>query len=371
MRMGTIMGIPIYFHFTFLFIIPIFAAVFAFNSGDIFGITLGYYDLDIVLPAKILLGAICAILFFFTILLHELGHSYVALRHGYSIRSITLLIFGGVAQMEDTPKQPAVEGWMAFVGPAVSFLIGLILTPIYFAIESLRNPGVGLQAFQVTCGVLGFYNLLLGAFNLVPAFPMDGGRILRSFLAKRMGMLRATQTAVKVGRVFAIGMVVVGIFTINVFIIFIGFFIYIGASEEETMTKFSLALEGVKVEEIMNPEVLWVSPSMTLNQVLGRMMEEHRTSFPVVEDSSLVGVVSAAQIDQVPKDQRDSVTAGSIADRSPAHVRNYVDATEVLKALSDRKDFVVVLDERDEFVGSITKDELFSIVTVLDVKKGL
>jgi CBS domain-containing protein len=101
------------------------------------------------------------------------------------------------------------------------------------------------------------------------------------------------------------------------------------------------------------------------------MMEEHRTSFPVVEDSSLVGVVSAAQIDQVPKDQRDSVTAGSIADRSPAHVRNYVDATEVLKALSDRKDFVVVLDERDEFVGSITKDELLSIVTVLDVKKGL
>lgn len=369
--MGTIMGIPIYFHFTFLFIIPIFAGVFALTSGDIFGITLGYYGIDVALAWKIVLGAICAILFFFTILLHELGHSYVALRHGCSIRSITLLIFGGVAQMEDTPKQPAVEGWMAFVGPGVSFLIGLIFTPAYFALDGLRNPGVAVQALQVTCGILGLYNLLLGAFNLIPAFPMDGGRILRSFLAKRMGMLKATQTAVKVARIFAIGMVVVGIFTLYVFVILIGIIIYIGAADEETMTKFSLALEGVKVEEIMNPEVIWVSPLMTLNQVLGRMMEEHRTSFPVVEDGSLVGVISAAQIDRVPKAQRDTVTAGNVADRAPAYVRNYLDATEVLKALSDRKDFVVVLDEHDEFVGSITKDELLSIVTVLGVKKAL
>jgi len=369
--MGTIMGIPIYFHFTFLFIIPIFAAVFAFNAGSILGITLGYYGLDTSLLAKMILGAICAMLFFFTILLHELGHSYVALKHGYGIRSITLLIFGGVAQMEDTPKEPAVEGWMSFVGPATSFLVGLVFTPIYFVIEGVRNPSVALQAFQITCGILGFYNILLGAFNLVPAFPMDGGRILRSFLAKRMGMLKGTEIAVKVGRIFAIGMVVVGIFTIEIFIIFIGFFIYVGASEEESVTKFAVALEGVKVKDIMNPDVFWVAPSMTLNQVLERMMEEHRTTFPVVEDSTLVGVVSAAQIGQVPEGQRDSITAGNIADRTPAYVRNYVEAAEALKALSDRKDFVVVLDERNEFVGSITKDELFSIVTVLDVKKGL
>jgi Zn-dependent protease/CBS domain-containing protein len=369
--MGTIMGIPIYFHFTFLFIIPIFAAVFAFTADNIFGIALGYYGLDTSLLAKMILGTICALLFFFTILLHELGHSYVALRHGYRIRSITLLIFGGVAQMEDTPKKPAVEGWMSFVGPATSFLIGLILTPFFFAIEGMRDPGVGLQAFQITCGILGFYNILLGAFNLIPAFPMDGGRILRSLLVRRMGMLRATEIAVKVGRVFAIGMVIVGLFTLYIFVVFIGFFIYVGASEEESITKFNLALEGVKVEEIMNPDVFWVAPSMTLNQVLVRMMREHRTSFPVVEDRSLVGVVSAVQIEHVPEDKRDSVTAGEIADRTPAHVREYVDATEILKALSDKKDFVVVLDEHNEFVGSITKDELLSIVTVLDVKKGL
>jgi Zn-dependent protease/predicted transcriptional regulator len=369
--MGIIMGIPIYFHFTFLFIIPIFAAIFAFNAGSIFGIVLGYYGLNASLFAKILLGAICAMLFFFTILLHELGHSYVALKHGYSIRSITLLIFGGVAQMEDTPKEPAVEAWMSFVGPGVSFLVGLILTPIYFVIEGVRNPGVGLQAFQITCGILGFYNLLLGAFNLVPAFPMDGGRILRSFLAKRMGMLKGTEIAVKTGRIIAIGMVAVGIITFEVFVVFIGFFIYVGASEEESMTRFAVALEGIKVKDIMDPEVFWVAPSMTLNQVLDRMIQEHRTTFPVVEDSTLVGVVSAAQIDRVPEAQRDGVTAGNVADRTPAHVRNYVDATEVLKALSDRRDFIVVLDERNEFVGSITKDELHRIVTVLDVKKNL
>ncbi|MCJ7517331.1 MAG: CBS domain-containing protein, partial [Methanomassiliicoccales archaeon] len=120
----------------------------------------------------------------------------------------------------------------------------------------------------------------------------------------------------------------------------------------------------------MNSEVFWVSPSMTLNPVLDRMLKEHKTSFPVVEDGTLVGVVSAAQIDKVPRDQRDRMTAGEIADRSPAYVRNYVEATEALKALSDRKDLIVVLDERNEFVGTISRDELLRIVTVLDVRKG-
>jgi Zn-dependent protease/predicted transcriptional regulator len=368
--MGTIMGIPIYFHITFLVIIPVFAAIFALSSGVIFGITLGYGGLNTSLLAKIALGVVCSLIFFFTILLHELSHSYVALKHGYSIRSITLLIFGGVAQMEETPKDPAVEGWMSFVGPGTSFLIGLVLTPIYFLIEGVRDPGVALQSFQITCGILGFYNLMLGAFNLIPAFPMDGGRILRSILAKKMGLVKGTETAVKVGKILAIGMTVVGVLTYQIFILFIGFFIYIGASGEESMVRFTVALEGIKVQDIMNSEVFWVSPSMTLNPVLDRMLKEHKTSIPVVENGTLVGVVSAAQIDKVPRDQRDRMTAGEIADRSPAYVRNYVEATEALKAFSDRKDFIVVLDERNEFVGTISKDELLKIMTVLDVRKG-
>jgi predicted transcriptional regulator len=176
---------------------------------------------------------------------------------------------------------------------------------------------------------------------------------------------------VKVGKVFAIGMTVVGALTLQIFILFIGFFIYMGASGEETMVKLTVALEGIKVKDIMNSEVFWVSPSMALNPILDRMFKEHKTSFPVVEIGTLVGVVSAAQIDKVPRDQRDRITAGEIADRSPSYVRDYVDATETIKALSDRKDFVVVLDERNEFVGTISKDELLRIVTVLDIRKGL
>jgi len=368
--MGAIMGIPIYFHITFLVIIPVFAAFFALSSGAIFGITLGYGGLNTSLLAKIALGVVCSLIFFFTILLHELSHSYIALRHGYSISSITLLIFGGVAQMEETPKDPAVEGWMSFVGPGTSFLIGLILTPIYFLIEGVGNPGIALQSFQITCGILGFYNLMLGAFNLIPAFPMDGGRILRSILAKKMGLVKATETSVMVGKILAIGMTVVGVLTFQIFILFIGFFIYIGASGEESMVKLTVALEGIKVRDIMNSEVFWVSPSTPLNSVIERMLKEHKTSFPVVENGTLVGVVSAAQIDKVRRDQRDRITAGEIADRSPTYVRNYVDATETLKALSGRKDFVVVLDEQNEFVGTISKDELLRIVTVLNVSKG-
>lgn len=364
------MGIPIYFHFTFLVIIPFLAAIFALRGPTVFGISFGYYRLDVSLIAKLLLGTVCAILFFFTILLHELGHSFVAVRHGYKIDSITLFIFGGVARLEDQPRNE-VEGWMSFVGPATSFAVGVALLPAALAIGEVRNPGVGLEALGITLGILGFYNLLLGAFNLIPAFPMDGGRILRSVLASRQGMHRGTQTAVLVGKVIAVAMAVVGMIFLELFIIFVALFIYFGASEEESVTRFTLALEGAKVRDIMNTDVLWVTPGMSLAEVLEMMIKDRRTAFPVVRDHTLVGVITAQRIDEVPFDQRGTVTAEAAVDRSPPYVRSYVDATEILKVMQDRRDYVVVLDENDELVGSVTRDELMRVVSVLGVRKGL
>jgi len=369
--MGAVIGIPVYFHFTFLIIIPVFSAFFALTNANILGITLGFGDLRVSILAKAILGIICALLFFLTILLHELGHSYVAVRHGYGIKSITLLLFGGVAQMEDTPREPGVEGWMAFVGPATSFLVGLILIPSYFLLDGVRNPGVAVQALQITCGIIGFYNLLLGGFNLIPAFPMDGGRILRSFLAKRVGFLEATDTAVKVGKVIAIAMVVVGFVFLDVFVILVALFIYAGASEEGQMAKLTVALDGVKVREIMNPTVFWVEPAMSLDKVLERMLKEQRTAYPVVENGVLIGVVSVGSIGRVRASDRQAVTAGAVANRSPAYAKIYMDAVEVLKLMGEQNDFIVVLDEHDDLVGSVSKDDLRRIVSVLSVQKGI
>ncbi len=369
--MGTVIGIPIYFHFTFLIILPVFAAFFALTNANIAGITLGFADLRVSILAKAMLGILCALLFFFTILLHELGHSYVAVRHGYGIKSITLLLFGGVAQMEDTPREPGVEGWMAFVGPAVSFLIGLVLIPSSLLLDGVRNPSVAVQALQITCGIIGFYNLLLGGFNLIPAFPMDGGRILRSFLATRVGFLQATDTAVKVGKVFAIAMAAVGFIFLDVFVILVAIFIYAGASEEGQMTKLMVALDGVKVKEIMNPTVFWVEPEVSLDKVLEKMLKEQRTAFPVVKNGVLLGVVSVGIIGRVRAADRETVTAGAVLNRSPAYAKSYMDAVEVLKLMGEQNDFVVVLDERDDLVGSVSKDDLRRIVNVLGVQKGI
>jgi len=369
--MGSIKGIPIYFHFTFLIIIPIFAAFFAFSGVRINGIILGFSSLNVSFPAKLVLGAICAILFFLTILLHEIGHSLIALKHGYRIESITLFLFGGVAQLEDTPRNPKVEGIMAFVGPATSFAIGFILIPIALLLNDPSRGSTPLQALKIMCGTIGFYNLLLGGFNLIPAFPMDGGRILRSILASRFGMLKATDMAVKIGKGIAVVMIVIGIVFLDIFIVLVALFIYAGASEEAQMTKLMVALDGVKVRAIMNSQIYWLEPSTSVDEALKKMILERRISYPVVENGVLLGIITAGAIARVPLYERSKVTIAQIVNRSMPYVRDYMDASEILRVMSPQNDFVIVLDARDEFVGSISRDEFKRIVTLLAVEKGI
>ncbi|MDH7508372.1 MAG: site-2 protease family protein [Methanomassiliicoccales archaeon] len=369
--MGSIKGIPIYFHFTFLIIIPIFAAFFAFTGVKIDGIIFGFSFLDVSLPAKLVLGAICAITFFLTILLHEIGHSFIALRHGYRIKSITLFLFGGVAHLEETPRDPRVEGTMAFAGPATSFAIGFVLIAIALLLNDLPRGNVPIQALRIMCGTIGFYNLLLGGFNLIPAFPMDGGRILRSILASQVGMLRATDMAVKIGKGIAVAMIVIGIVFFDIFIVLVALFIYTGASEEAQMTKLMLALEGVKVHTIMNPNVYWLEPSMSVDEALKKMIVERRLTYPVVENGVLLGIITSQAVASVPLNERSNVKVAQIVNPSMPYVRDYMDASEILKIMSPQNDFVVVLDSRDEFVGSISRDEFKRIVSLLAVQKGI
>ena len=256
LQLGKIMGIPIRLHWTFLLVILYIAWAFASISQQVLGRTYGLGSIEPV-SLRWTYSLVFAVVLFACVALHELGHSYIAHKNGIIIRSITLYFFGGVSAVEEIPRNPRLELQMAFAGPAVSGVIGLITV----LLASLLPEN---SALAIMLWTLGLMNIILMVFNLIPAFPMDGGRLLRAWFATRMPYIRATRNAAGIGKIFAILMFVLGLFSFNFMLLFVAFFVYVGASEEEKATEIIVSLEGIKVRDIMSAQVRTIAPDMTL-----------------------------------------------------------------------------------------------------------
>jgi len=217
-QIGSIRGIPIRLHLTFLVILILVIWAFAVQDLKIeeYGIILSFGGMDAPTVVKYLFSITTAVLFFSTLLLHELSHSIVAQGYGIKIKSITLFIIGGVAQMEDIPKEPRKEARISAAGPAFSLTIGILAYAIYDFFGP-ANPAMGTlgNGTLIMLGIIAFYNIILGIFNLIPAFPMDGGRILRALLATRMPYIDATRKAVAIGKSLAFMMGIFGLLTLD------------------------------------------------------------------------------------------------------------------------------------------------------------
>jgi len=273
-----------------------------------------------------------ALLLFTSVLLHELSHSFVGNRLGLGIRGITLFIFGGIAQLGKEPEDPNTEIKVAVAGPACSLVLSIVFYCLAVIIYALRGHGTaaGFRFFLVPTAdspfialfkYLGYANAALLIFNLVPGFPLDGGRLLRAILWKRSGDVRkATRLASNFGRGFAILLIVVGlllIFVMNDFggawLILIGIFLQQAASGSYQQVLVRKALEGVKVRETMSSEVVYVSPSLTLDVLVESFFFRYRYgSFPVVEGDRLVGVVDLGQVKHVPREQWRHTATGDV-----------------------------------------------------------
>ncbi len=216
-RVAKLFNIDIRLHLTF-FILPVLVSLVYYHQ---YGFGVG-------------LRAFCLVIFVFLCVLgHELCHSLMAKRYGIAVPEITLYLIGGVASMHRIPRQPKKEFMISIVGPLFNFLLALLsYWPLYFLIgnEKLHNPS--LDSWSGTLANLFWINSVLGLFNLIPAFPMDGGRIFRSVLAFRLDYLQATRISVYLGRVFAIIFFLLGIRKRHVMLIFIAFFVYASASDE-------------------------------------------------------------------------------------------------------------------------------------------
>jgi Zn-dependent protease/predicted transcriptional regulator len=345
-RIATVRGIPILINITLILIIPLFAFAFAISPPPI-----GFATV----PNAYVYGTIAGIMIFVFVLLHELGHSLLALRYGIEVKSITLYLIGGVSAIE-IPTDPKLEFRTALVGPLVSLGLGAVFFALSLAVTA-TVPNLFLENFA-------YINLVLGGFNILPAFPMDGGRVFRAWLASRQPYLKATHTAVQIGKIFAIGMGIVGLFFSPILII-IAFFIYIAASDEERQTTITQTLAGIKVRDIMTAEVATVPPSMMITQLIEVMFQSKHASYPVVDSGNLVGLVTFTNVHQVPPNRRDDIMVGNVMIRNVEPVTPDDEASEVFVKLAQRRLEAIPVVQGGSVVGIITQKDVMSAMTLL------
>lgn len=276
-KFGTFAGIDVYIHTTFLLLIG----------------WVGYsHWLEHQNWIEVLKGIGFILALFLCVILHEYGHALTARKYGIKTRDITIYPIGGVARLERMPEKPIEELWVALMGPAVNVVIAAILFAYLFVTSSL----VPLNELTVASGSflerVMIINIVLVLFNLLPAFPMDGGRVLRALLAMRMEYVRATQIAANIGQGMAFLFGFIGLFS-NPFLLFIAFFVWIGASQEASMVQMKNAISGIPVGRAMLTDYQSLSPRDPLSRMAQMILAGSQHDFPVIDDDErVVGVIT-------------------------------------------------------------------------------
>lgn len=361
-------GIPIKLDLTFLLILPVFAWIIGSQVGlwvENLNV-LWHVDLD---PGPLtsggtqwVLGAVAAVGLFAGVVLHELGHSLVAMRYGFPIESITLWIFGGIARLTDQPDDWREELNIAIAGPVVSIALGVGSYAALFVIPT------GFPALRFVVGYLALMNLVLAAFNLLPGFPMDGGRVLRALLARNRPFADATRTAAEVGKLFAVLLGLFGILQFNIILIGIAFFIYIGATSEAQQTVMNTAFRNVRVRDIMTEgdELDVVTPDASVADLLEAMFRERHTGFPVVENGDLVGMVTLEDAREVPQVERDAYTVEDVMSRDLKTIPASDDAMTAFERIQQHGiGRLLVIDADGELAGLISRTDLMTAFDII------
>jgi Zn-dependent protease/CBS domain-containing protein len=306
-------------------------------------------------------GLVTTALFFLSILAHELSHALVARRSGVEVPRISLFLFGGVSQMKEEPKTPPTELAIAVVGPLTSFA----LAAAFFALRAGAGDAAPELASAVL-GYLGWINGALGVFNLLPGFPLDGGRVLRALVWWRTGsLMRATRIAAASGRGFATAIMVIGGLEIfagallgGVWLILIGFFLRAMAQAGYDSLVIQRALQGLRVRDVLIAEPETVPPQLSVRDLVDRYILEHGYSgFPVVDGGSVLGVVSASDVKNVPPAERAHRTVKECM--QPLSPDNRIDpdaslADALAKLGGDRFARLLVM-RGDELAGMLTR----------------
>lgn len=347
-KLGEFAGIGVYIHATFLILIAWvgFTHWQAERSFSAVGA-----------------GILFILAVFGCVLVHEFGHALTAKHFGIQTRDITLLPIGGVARLERIPEDPKQELLVTLAGPAVNIVIAAAL---YLALPMI-GTGAPWGTITLTSGSFGerlmLFNVMMVVFNMIPAFPMDGGRALRALLAMRMDYTRATRIAASLGQGIALLFGLIGLFG-NPFLIFIALFVWIGAAQESAMTQMKSALGGIPLAEAMITEYRTLSPQDRLAHAVEFLLSGSQQDFPVVDDDAVVGILTRADLLVALTQRGEQAAVSEVMQRDfqTADPAEMIDV--VLQRLQGAKCHTVPVLRREKLIGLITMENVGEFLSV-------
>ena len=318
-----------------------------------------------------IVGAVSALLLFVSVLLHELSHSYIAKKNGLPIARITLFFFGGVSEMTEEPQDAALEVRMAAAGPLTSFAIAGVLGALWYVGGYTGFPVAVMAVLRYNA----FINVALGAFNLIPAFPLDGGRVLRGGLwQSSKNLLKATRKATRVSEILSLLMIFAGLSLIvlnpdnivnGIWIIFLGWFIRSGAETSLRQTQMTEALHGVSVGDIMTRNLLTVAPNLTVQQLVNDYFLVHpHGGYPVVQNDKLQGVVTMGSVRSIPREKREfeTVAQAMVPYERIVTINSTASAAEAMRKMAQNQIGRLVVTEGDRILGIVTRGDLMKTI---------
>jgi len=341
-KIARVAGIDVKIHATFLLLI--------------IWIGVSYYMVEGTLAAAVN-GIIYLLALFLCVVLHEFGHALVARRYGIKTPDITLLPIGGVARLERMPEKPNEELRVALAGPSVNLVIAALLAVALYVSGDLQS----LNMFNMTGGSLLQrmlpVNLFLALFNLIPAFPMDGGRVARAMLASRMEYTQATQVAATLGQVIAFFFGLIGLFS-NPFLVFIALFIYMGASQEASMVQVKSALEGIPVSKAMLTDFHTLREGDPLSRAVELLMSSSQQEFPVLSGEQVVGVLTRKGLIDGLRRLGQSAPVSGVMNRKFESVDINAMLEEVSRKLQECECHTMPVVHNGQLVGLITMENI-------------
>jgi len=371
-RVGRIAGIEVGIHYTWL--LALF--IFTWLLGQGFSATYpGWYSYYYWIA-----GFLATFTLFISVLIHELAHSLVARSRGLSVSTITLFILGGVSNLAEEPENPGVEFAMAIVGPLSSIALGFIFWIIWYLITKtwvLPVFSVNIPASKQTMGLaivgfLAYTNIILAIFNLLPGFPLDGGRVFRSIIWRTTGNLyRATNIASIVGRVFGWGFIALGVvlaiftqfgFLNGLWFVFVGWFLNSAADNSRSEVTLREHLTGVLVEKVMEKDVESVRPDTMIDYLVQTIfIQKRKRAVPVVDGDNLVGVVTISDIKGIPQEKWPITPVLQVMHRAPIHALKPEDDLNTAMKLIAQYDLnqVPVLNQ-GKLVGMLTRADVIN-----------
>jgi len=341
-KLARIAGIDVYMHATFLLIIGWVAFSYWTEQGTL---------------QAVLSGVLFILLLFVFVVMHEYGHALTARKFGIKTRDITLYPIGGVARLERMPEKPIEELWVALAGPAVNVVAAVLL----FGYLLLTRTFEPLTSLSISSGSiierLMVVNLWLVGFNLIPAFPMDGGRVLRALLGLKLEYVQATQIAAYVGQAFAFLFGFIGLFS-NPFLVFIALFVWMGAAQEANLAQVKHSVSGIPVARAMLTDFQTLTPYDTLVRVVALILAGSQHDFPVIQDGHVVGILDRDAFMKALSERGQSISVAEVMRRDVTEIDSHDMVETALMRLQESGSKTLPVMHDGQLVGLITSENI-------------